>query len=408
MCASTNTDACTTSHPNRTHRNNKSSSYEMKFGKKIRLVLHPIVQGKPAKKRTDPQHRRYVFESGPTPVYLLRWEKNYHHNIWHSLHRLTPMTQLLTALNMTNPDNTEIVHSITRTETFLNNGTEERLNFVRDLMPMMDGLGEPGGCHSLHVHEPGDKYAKETLHTLRCFRDVVIGWPSFLSGDPKKNFSQVRRRFLRMMTSDDSGSETVRKSRIASNIRVRHLTLIHRTGGPRKIINIDEVTSGLVNLTKGTVWRVEVVNFATLTLLEQARVAVKTSVLIGITGAGLTWQFMMSKGSAVVEICPYAKPIVKIPKIIKDISMPANQKRREKRNPGSRCNLEGVGINVNNRSWYGSIGASVGLTHVAYVTQPKEIVNFWNQSVVLNLETLKQHVLIAMEAVENADLLDLP
>eukprot|EP00760_Papus_ankaliazontas_P027171 PhM_4_TR3191/c0_g1_i3/m.8018 len=296
----------------------------------IKLKIAPLQPSK---------HR--VFQTGV--VHLMRWERHYHKNLWHSLYRWTPLLNFLERTghnNKTRRPRTEIVHVISPDSTsFL---PESHPNFMRHIS---DIVAPPTRhCHSVHAYYPtpavesnvnasSNTSSSNTTssntspplpqhQSMRCFSRVFIGWPPFYAHKHGRDFSSIRRRFMEYLNL---------RPPVPGSPRI--LTLIDRRHAIRKVHNIKEIALSLDAMLHGSNWVVRTVDFGNLTFREQAQVAADTKLMVGITGAGLTWQFMMQPGGATVEICP--------------------GRYSGKRHVGNQCTFSGWGLNRNKDSWYG-------------------------------------------------------
>ena len=72
----------------------------------------------------------------------------------------------------------------------------------------------------------------------------------------------------------------------------------------RRLINKDLYVEKL--RSKFPAVKIQMVNFATLSFVEQIRIARRTDILVGVHGAGLTHALFQRPGSAVVEIIPHS------------------------------------------------------------------------------------------------------
>eukprot|EP00759_Apiculatamorpha_spiralis_P052186 PhF_6_TR5625/c1_g2_i1/m.8163 len=353
---------------------------------KFKLTMHPL---------TFHANEHHFERSSEAPPYLYRWEKNYHANFWHTLHRLSPIANNY-ALHHSFPIPNEVIHSITPTETYVDGGGGN--NFVKELMPYVFDANQT--CHSLHVYQ--EHAVSASPRNVRCFEELRVGWTRFMSDDPTKNFTTIRNAMLG--TTKSGGSRLI-------------ITIIHRRGQTRRILNMDDLYERMIKFLNSSEetknWEVQVVDFAQLASFErQLQVASRTHVLVGITGAGLTWQLVMPRGGAVLEICPYAPPTPAKPspdqihmstsmKKFANVNWKPHPPAKAMRNmfPGEGCNLRAVGVNHNPHGWYGSMAASLGLTHVAYVTTEQEVVRKGVSSVSLEWKTFVRYLKIAMKAV---------
>ena len=83
------------------------------------------------------------------------------------------------------------------------------------------------------------------------------------------------------------------------------ITLVERTT-KRRLLNLSALLGALEPRLPATRASIQVIDFATLSLADQVRLAHDTDILVGVHGAGLTHGMFLPPGSAIVEFMPFS------------------------------------------------------------------------------------------------------